>query len=85
MNADTEARKVLDEIEHRGYMTEVDGPAVLAYTRRLEAKVATLEQRIAAARMHIDRARTLGQASVSSSAVTTELVMALDVLAGEAG
>jgi len=71
MNADTEARYILDSIEDA--YPEGTPPPVVAYVRRLE-------QRIAAARTHIDRAR-----AYAPDGVRTELVMALDVLAGEAG
>ena len=52
---------------------------ITAYLNRLLHRVGTLEQRIAAARLHIDRAR-----AYAPDGVRTELVMALDVLAGEA-
>ena len=52
---------------------------ITAYLNRLLHANHTLEQRIAAARLHIDRARAYG-----CDGARAELVMALDVLAGEA-
>jgi hypothetical protein len=79
MNADTEARYILDSIEDA--YPEGTPPPVVAYVRRLE-------QRIAAARTHIDRARQINNdepAGFHPPGLQSELVMALDVLNGEAG
>ena len=81
MNADTEARKVLDQWEEWGALEGSMRPVVVAYIRRLE-------QRIAAARTHIDRARQINNdepAGFHPPGLQSELVMALDVLNGEAG
>ncbi len=70
MNADTEARRIVEEIED--CYSHDNPPPVIGYVRRLE-------QRIAAAELHIDRARAHG-----NDVVRAELVAALDVLRGEA-